>query len=135
MSLAIAMSKVGRPSKYKLEMCEQLMELMRKGLSRTAVAAQFGVTRETLNEWAKVHPEFSDALQLGETQSQAWWEQQAIDNLCNPHFQTGSWYANMKNRFGWRDRNEVTGVDGAPLVQPVINLQINRTAGGAGEQP
>jgi hypothetical protein len=129
------MSKRGRPTKYNPAMCEQLIELMRKGLSRTAVAAKFDVTRETLNEWAKAHPEFSDALQLGETQSQAWWEQQAIDNLCNPHFQTGSWYANMKNRFGWRDRNELTGLDGTPLVQPVVNLQINRAGSGEGDKP
>ena len=54
--------KGGRPTLYKPEYCEKVIQWGKEGQSRTWIAAEIDVTRETLNEWAKVHADFSDAL-------------------------------------------------------------------------
>src|SRR3990167_2819399 len=54
--------------------------------------------------------EFYETLQIGKVLCQAWWEEKSMKNLLHSKakvFETGSWYANMKNRFGWRDIQEV----------------------------
>jgi hypothetical protein len=58
------MSK-GRPSTYTPARCDQLLKLMAEGLSITAAAGAMGVHRDTLYEWSRRHPEFSDALKKG----------------------------------------------------------------------
>jgi transposase-like protein len=55
----------GRPTDYTPELGEQLIAIMRQGYSITAAAAQLGFHRDTIYEWASVHPEFSDALKQG----------------------------------------------------------------------
>ena len=106
-------SKVGRPSKFKKEYCNELVDHMEKGLSFESFAAVINVNRDTLYEWAKVHSEFSDAQKLGQEKSRLFWEQKGIDGLFNESFGEGQgsrslnatvWIFNMKNRFGWRDK-------------------------------
>ena len=58
-------SKGGRPSKYKPEYCEALIEHMARGLSYEAFAAQCNVCRDTLYEWEKRYPEFFDSKKIG----------------------------------------------------------------------
>ena len=38
------------------------------------MATACGVTRQTIANWAKVHPEFSEAHELADTFAQAHWE-------------------------------------------------------------
>ena len=54
--------RAGRPSTYKPEYCEQVMEYMCKGYSLSAFAGSIGQSRETMYEWCSKHPEFSDAV-------------------------------------------------------------------------
>lgn len=51
----------GRPSKYKPEYCEMLITHLSKGFSYESYAAVVKVDFDTLYEWEKVHPEFSEA--------------------------------------------------------------------------
>lgn len=53
----------GRPSKYKPEYCEQIIKFCSEGYSITGFAGSIGVCRDTIVEWARVHPEFSLAVQ------------------------------------------------------------------------
>jgi len=114
------MSEVGRPSKYKPEMCDQAIELMREGASLVEVAAEIGVCRETIWDWTsedseRFIEEFSNTIKKGIRLSEAWWERKGRTSLENKDFSYTGWYMNMKNRFGWRDKQEVTGSDGGPL--------------------
>ena len=59
-----AKSVGGRPTDYDPAHCERIIELMSEGISITAAAAAMGYHRDTLYEWARVHPEFSDALKI-----------------------------------------------------------------------
>ena len=99
--------KLGRPTKYRPEMCDTLVALMGEGASITEVSAALDISRETVYDWAKNNPVFSDALQRGLRNSEAWWERTGRTNLEAGSFRTGLWYANMKNRFGWRDKADV----------------------------
>lgn len=55
----------GRPSQYKPEYCDKLVDLMAEGLSLTAAMAELGHTRQTAHDWKAAHEEFSYAIALG----------------------------------------------------------------------
>ena len=63
-----------RPTKYDPSYCDKAIEWGKAGKSRTWIAAELDVIRETMYEWAKVHPEFSDALARAKLFEQRWWE-------------------------------------------------------------
>ena len=97
----------GRPTKYKPEYCELVVKLAEEGASITELALHIDVDRHTLNEWEKVHPEFSTALKRARALQESWWEKEARVSLRDKDFNHVLWYMNMKNRFGWRDKQEV----------------------------
>lgn len=101
----------GRPSKYDPSMCGDVISLMREGASKTEVAAELGINKTTLYEWDKTYPEFSDALKEGEALSEAWWLKMGRKHLQNKDFNYVGWYMNMKNRHGWKDKQDITSND------------------------
>lgn len=109
------MSEVGRPSKYKPEMCDQVIALMSEGASLVEVAAEIGICEDTLHEWKKTNSDFSESIKRGIQLSKSWWERKGRTSLENKEFSYTGWYMNMKNRFGWSDKQEITGKDGGPL--------------------
>lgn len=104
---------MGRPTKYKEEYCDMLIEHMKQGYSFESFASRVGVHVDSLYEWCKMFPEFSESKKKGFASSQTFWEDAAIKGLWNitEHGQTlntSLWIFNMKNRFKWTDRHEVT---------------------------
>lgn len=102
---------MGRPSKYTDDMPDRVIELMTEGASLAEVAADLGVDRKTLQRWSEDEdgkPEFCRAIKRGVELSQAWWERLGRTELWNSKFNHGLWYMNMKNRFGWADKQEHT---------------------------
>lgn len=109
----------GRPTKYRKSYCAALIAHMADGLSYESFAATIDVSRDTLYEWEKRHPQFSDAKKLGEDRSLLWWEQigkaAMLGNdvklktgqiLSMRNFNPTIWIFSMKNRHGWRDRHD-----------------------------
>lgn len=118
----------GRPTKYRPEMCETVLASGLMGKTLAGMAHDLEIDRETLGEWAKIHPEFSSAIKTALLTSQAWWEDQGrvatfggIDG-----FNATSYIFQMKNRFraDWNDtlKNELSGPDGG-----AIPVEIKRT--------
>jgi hypothetical protein len=53
---------MGRPTKYDPALCEKVIEWGAAGKSRTWMLAEIGIDRSTIDEWAKVHEDYSLAL-------------------------------------------------------------------------
>jgi hypothetical protein len=65
---------VGRPTLYKPEYCDLLLQDMKEGFSLLAFAGLIGVCRDTLTEWVNVHPEFAHAVRCGKAVQVRKWE-------------------------------------------------------------
>ena len=99
--------EMGRPTKYKPEMCETVIELMKEGASQYEVLATLGISEDTFYRWKKENEEFSETIKRGIQLSQAWWERKGRISLDDRQFNSTLWYMNMKNRFKWADKQEV----------------------------
>ena len=69
----------GRPSSYRPEYCDVVIEAGKEGWSLTATAAKIGVHRATLLDWGTAHPEFGDALKVHKAHRAHWWEERLRD--------------------------------------------------------
>jgi hypothetical protein len=107
-------------TEYDSAFCEKVVKLMREGASIMEVARELNARRETLWSWRKNHPEFKDAIETGLDYSQGWWEKMGRLAINDKQFNATVWYMNMKNRFGWRDKKDLT-TNGKDLPTPLLN--------------
>jgi hypothetical protein len=114
-----AASKKSR-SKYLPEMCDTIIELGKRGRSKTQAASHLGIARSTFENWLEAHEEFREAWELADTHSQAFWENIGMAGLGKGHvFNDRCWSLQMRNRWP-RDYKEsreleLSGVGGAPI--------------------
>lgn len=110
----------GRPSLYRQTYCEEAISCLAQGYSLAAFAGTIGVTRQTVYEWQEVHPEFSDAVKVGQAKSAAWWEARLRKQSEANEGNVTATIFGLKNRArdDWSDmtRTEVTGKDGKDLL-------------------
>lgn len=119
---------MGRPTDYRPEFCEKAIELGTEGKSYAQMAAVFGVARKTIYEWAKVHPEFSDAIACARDLALAWWEDQAQSGLwetpegqrLNPQLWSRSMAARFPDDYREKQGVELTGANGGPVQSTVV---------------
>jgi transposase len=114
---------VGRPSKYRPEFCEAIIEHAATGASLVSFAGSIRVAKATLNNWAADIPEFSEAMQTAKAIAAHWWEERMrriADGGGGPGAATVTIFA-LKNFAGedWQDKSthEHTGrITHAPLT-------------------
>jgi len=113
----------GRPSEYDEAFCDVAHDWLARGYSLAVVAGQIGVSRQTVDAWTKVHPEFLDAVMRGRALGAFIWEER-LGKLAD----SGVGNANaiifgLKNRQGddWRDKTETEHSGGLDVHH------INRT--------
>jgi len=115
---------VGRPSLYDPAYCDQVIELGKIGKSTEAIGATLGVGTATLYRWRDEFPEFREALDIAKDFELLWWEDQAmaymVENKESDRLNASIWSRSMAARFPKKYREsvkqEITGVDGAPLL-------------------
>src|ERR1051326_5514604 len=108
----------GRPLKtlddLPIDWEEMILEKMAVGASKEELAGAFGIAKDTFYRLMDDEPRFLDAIKKGQTLSELWWLEKGRINLENQKFNYTGWYMNMKNRFGWKDRQDITS-DGERL--------------------
>lgn len=105
------MAKVGRPTEYRAEYCDQIIEHMSQGNSITSFAAEMHVDRETVYNWARLNPEFLGALKIAKVKCQKWWEQRLIDTAVGDKGNIAAIIFALKARFAYRDKEPVETLD------------------------
>ena len=118
-------AKVGRPTDYKPEYCQMLIDHMAEGYSFESFAGKTRTCKDTIYHWAKVYPEFSDAKKQAFEMSRLFWEGVALNHIVNisesskdsdgstynksTSLNSTVWIFNMKNRFKdeWREKQEI----------------------------
>ena len=109
-SLEEVQEKVGRPTKYFPELGIWAEWLGSKGYSLKQICAIFGVSHETVYEWARQNPEFSESLARARELAQSWWETIGQAALFNKNFNTFIWNKILSTRF----RQDYTDRRGLP---------------------
>lgn len=104
---------VGRPKKtvkdtLPTDWKSQLLLLMEAGGSLAEVKGTFNISDDLHYRWMEEEPEYSGAIKEGSRKCQLWWQAKGRTNLENKDFSSTLWYMNMKNRFGWRDKQDIT---------------------------
>lgn len=110
---------VGRPTKYKPEYCEQIIELGKQGKSIAQMASYFDVDKASIYDWAASQEDFSTALARAKAHSQTWWEDQAQKNMSDRNFNAQLWLKSVASRFREdyteKQVTELTGANGGAV--------------------
>lgn len=123
---------MGRPTEYRQEYCEQIIEYGRQGKSLAWMASELGVSKPTVQNWMAAHPAFLAAMEEARALSQRWWEDAGQNGMVAPGFNASIWSRSMAARFpdDWREQKgvELTGKDGGPMQIDRIERVIVRPA-------
>jgi hypothetical protein len=100
---------MARRSQYKPELCSLLVEHLSSGLTFESFGAVAGVSKQTLYVYLDKHPAFVEAKELGEMHGRLFWEKLGRAGAAGKvkNFNVSAWIFTMKNRFGWRDRQDL----------------------------
>lgn len=127
----------GRPSAYQESFCDEVISHMADGGSKASFAAKVGVHEDTVYEWIKVHPRFSESIKRGQAALETWFQElfqrMATGQLVRMKSKTtapdgterieyeptngnaASAIFMAKNMINWRDKREISGPGGGPV--------------------
>lgn len=121
-----------RPTVYKPEFCDIVIELGRQGYSLAQISAdeRIDVTRQTLHEWTKTYPEFSYAINKARELSLAWWESQGMAGMWSgKQFNDRAYSLQIRNRFP-DDYSETVKNQNYDMTPKVVKDDIPEENGG-----
>lgn len=116
----------GRPTKYRPEYCQMVIDHMEEGASLTSFAAEIDVGRSTITLWADEHPEFMAAVTRAKAKCAAWWEKVGRNLALTGEGNATMVVFGLKNMSAddWREKQalELTGKDQGPIqVENTVN--------------
>lgn len=114
---------VGRPTKYKPEYCQMVVDHMAEGASLTSFAAEIEVSRATINVWMGEYPEFLESVKRAKAKCAAWWERVGRSGAQGGDVNPTLVIFGLKNMAAddWRDKQEVDhrSGDGSMTPKPI----------------
>lgn len=117
-----------RPTKYKPEYCQVVIDYLSQGKSVTQLARHLKVNKSTIYQWAQDYPAFSDALKDAQEWSQAYWEDELESMMYNKDVNSPLVKLYFANRFKWHDRPATEGDD--EKAQPLsITFEVREPVG------
>src|SRR5262245_54906868 len=123
---------VGRPSSYRREYCDRIIEAMAGGLSAEAAAVRIGISARSLFYWQQQHPEFLQAIQERRQRSQLWWEERESAMAKGGAGNAQIVMRGLRNRSraatGWNNESmklEHSGPEGSPVqIEPRTVIRV-----------
>lgn len=134
------MNKRGHPTDYRENFHPQdFIEQSKQGKSLAQIALSWDVHRDTIYEWRKVHPEFSDAVKKGREFAEAWYmnlgQAGILGQATEKPMNVGLFCWMTKNMFNWSDKVEhkselkpfiIEKLDGSQVVMGVKEEEEKR---------
>lgn len=114
------MAEVGRPTKLTDEVRKKMEEVAALDGTVEEMAYYCDVSRQTIYQWLKDDPEFSDRIERLRERPILKARQTITKSLETP--QGAQWYLSRKKKKEFAERLEQTGADGKELPQPIINV-------------
>lgn len=125
----------GRPTIYRPEMCQQVIDIMSLGHSLLAAAAEMNVSVPIIYQWIDRHPEFAEAVAKGHSMSARYWEGRLRGVSEGEPGNATAILFGLRNRskspLGWHhdvQKVEHTGADGGPIKIDERKVMIDVTA-------
>ncbi|MET0568766.1 MAG: hypothetical protein ABWZ74_06775 [Hyphomicrobiaceae bacterium] len=122
--------QTGRPTDFTEELGEQILERMEQGLSLAAAAADLGIHRQRVYDWAAKHEQFADTVKLAMSKRQLFLERRLLKADSSPVVTSTIFALKNAGHEDWRDRVDHTlgNPDGTPIVfQTVFEPKPDKT--------
>lgn len=124
----------GRPTDYRPEHCDAVVEAGRKGKTLTWFAASIGQGRRTIYQWMAAHPAFAHACERARAAFQAYWEDRLgtafADRNQNSNAMLSFMAATCEDFRPQAQRIEISGPGGGAIpLKPVSDDELLRLAG------
>jgi len=95
-----------------------MIQLYEEGASDHEVCRELKCSYADFDKRYKTDSIFAQLVDFGRLASKAWWLTLGRKGaMGGKNFNFQAWYANMKNRFGWSDKAEISSGDDKPLDQ------------------
>lgn len=107
----------GRPSKYDPRYCDEVISLMSEGLSLTAFAGSILVARSTINEWMAAHPQFSEAVKIGQSARTLKLEKDLLTMSEGPRVTSRIFALKNAAPEEWRDKQDIEHSGGVTVTK------------------
>lgn len=92
---------VGRPTSYRPEYCQMLIDHQSRGGSYQGFAGKVDVCIQTLYEWESKYDDFLDAKKRAKAKHREWMDERAIEMINGTsRGNVAAWFIIMKNMHG-----------------------------------
>lgn len=109
---------MGRPTKYRPELCDRLLEMMSDGKSVMQFCSEVGISRDTFYRWTHDNDDFSDTFTRAKAKCEAYWEAKMQQAMFDRDTNAPLMKFYLANRFGWSDKQTLdsTVVNKRPMT-------------------